>query len=66
MSDTMPPPRCLACERPSGEVPLIPVQYRGRDLWICPQHLPILIHKPEQLADRLPGISTFGVEEPDE
>lgn len=47
--------RCLACEQTSDEVPLINVQYRGQEFWICPQHLPILIHKPAQLAGRLPG-----------
>ncbi|HOA24681.1 MAG: hypothetical protein WBH90_14085 [Aggregatilineales bacterium] len=48
-------PRCLACDQTSDVVPLINVKFRGQDLWICPQHLPILIHRPAQLADRLPG-----------
>lgn len=46
---------CLACERGSEEVPLITLDYRGRTLWICPQHLPLLIHDPQRLAGRLPG-----------
>ena len=46
---------CLYCERDSNQVPLIPVAFKGQDLWICPEHLPILIHKPAQLADKLPG-----------
>jgi len=49
------PSGCLVCTRPSTEVPLIAFQYRGADLWICPQHLPILIHDPSKLAGRLPG-----------
>jgi hypothetical protein len=40
------------------------VRYQGREFWICPQHLPILIHKPALLADRLPGIEN--VTPPDE
>jgi len=48
--------QCLYCQRSSEEVPLINLRYRGADAWICPQHLPILIHKPPQLADNLPGI----------
>jgi hypothetical protein len=24
-------------------------------LWICPQHLPLLIHNPQQLAGKLAG-----------
>jgi hypothetical protein len=47
--------KCLYCERDADLVPLIALRFRGQALWICPQHLPILIHKPEQLADKLPG-----------
>lgn len=46
---------CLACERGSAEIPLITLDYRGQTLWICPQHLPLLIHDPQRLAGRLPG-----------
>lgn len=55
MSDQSQTARCLYCEQTSEVVPLIAVQYRGNELWICPQHLPILIHKPAQLGDKLPG-----------
>ncbi|GAB4475741.1 MAG: hypothetical protein Kow00124_17060 [Anaerolineae bacterium] len=56
MSDRSDPrPTCLYCERGEESVPLLAMQFRGGAIWICPQHLPILIHKPEQLADRLPG-----------
>lgn len=48
-------PNCIYCERTTDEVPLLTLQYAGQDLWICPQHLPILIHKPAQLAGKLPG-----------
>ncbi len=46
---------CLVCGRPSAEVPLIAFQYKDSDLWICPQHLPVLIHDPSKLAGLLPG-----------
>ncbi len=48
-------PSCLACGRGSGEVPLIGFEYRGDRHWICPQHLPVLIHDPAQLVGKLPG-----------
>ncbi len=48
-------PRCLACGQTSEIVPLLTVLFRGQSSWICSQHLPILIHKPEQLANMLPG-----------
>lgn len=46
---------CLACDRADDQTPLVHLQYRGADLWICPQHLPVLIHDPAQLIGRLPG-----------
>jgi hypothetical protein len=32
------------------------MRYQDSDLWICAQHLPILIHKPQELADKLPNL----------
>jgi hypothetical protein len=55
--------KCLYCERNSEETPLILLRYRGADIWICPQHLPILIHKPAQLAGKLPGAENLATPE---
>lgn len=52
-------PVCLYCNRSSDEAPLIKLQFKGQEYWICPQHLPILIHKPAQLAGKLPGAETL-------
>jgi hypothetical protein len=46
---------CLACKRGNHETPLVHLEYRDSSLWICPQHLPILIHDPAQLIGLLPG-----------
>lgn len=53
MTDT--PRTCIACDRSDDQTPLVHLQYRGNDLWICPQHLPVLIHDPARLVGRLPG-----------
>ncbi|MHC4219685.1 MAG: hypothetical protein ACYSU7_14680 [Planctomycetota bacterium] len=55
MTDSQPEPRCLVCERTQNATPLLALQYRNDQTWICPQHLPVLIHDPTQLAGRLPG-----------
>jgi hypothetical protein len=47
--------RCVACERTGAQIPLITLEYQGRKFWICPQHLPMLIHDPKTLIGRLPG-----------
>lgn len=46
---------CLACHRRADETPLISLEYRESNFWICPQHLPILIHDPQRLVGILPG-----------
>lgn len=48
-------PRCLFCERTSQQVPVLTLKYQDQEYAICPEHLPILIHKPHLLAGKLPG-----------
>jgi len=52
-------PACIVCELDEDRVPLIKIQYRGNTFWICPQHLPILIHQPAELAHKLPGLENL-------
>ena len=47
--------QCLLCGRDAAQTPLITLDYRESTFWICPQHLPVLIHDPGQLIGRLPG-----------
>jgi hypothetical protein len=55
MTDQPDTPKCLACQSTDEQTPLVALQYRGQPLWICPQHLPILIHDPARLVGTLPG-----------
>ena len=54
------PIHCIYCDQSDQIVPLLLFQYQGKQFWICPQHLPILIHKPGQLAEKLPGLELIG------
>jgi hypothetical protein len=54
---------CLYCNRTSDQIPLLSVRSQGQDYWICPQHLPVLIHTPEKLANILPGAGQLGAAE---
>lgn len=47
--------QCVYCERNQNEVPLISLRFKEVELWICPQHMPVLIHDPNQLVGKLPG-----------
>jgi hypothetical protein len=51
--------KCIYCERDSQQVPLMKFEYQGSEYTICPGHLPILIHKPTNLADKLPGTENW-------
>jgi hypothetical protein len=46
---------CVACHRSKQETPLIRLEYGEGQYWICPQHLPLLIHDPGRLVGLLPG-----------
>jgi hypothetical protein len=45
----------LNCERTENQIPLVSLRYAGGQAWICSQCLPTLIHKPQNLAGKLPG-----------
>jgi len=49
---------CLNCNRTDEQIPLVTLSFKGETKYICPQCLPNLIHKPEVLADKLPGMDT--------
>jgi hypothetical protein len=50
--------RCINCNRSDEQTPLFSLAFKGEQISICPQCLPVLIHRPEELADKLPGIET--------
>jgi hypothetical protein len=47
---------CLNCGSSELERPLVTLRFQGQELYVYPQCLPTLIHKPHQLADKLPGV----------
>ena len=46
---------CLNCGSSDQERPLMTIKFQGQEYFVCPQCLPILIHRPDQLVDKLPG-----------
>jgi hypothetical protein len=47
---------CLNCNRTDQQIVLLTLTYKGEAKYICPQCLPQLIHKPQLLAEKLPGM----------
>ena len=52
--------QCLNCNRAETEIPLVSLRYAGNQTWICSQCMPVLIHRPEELASKLDGAEQFG------
>jgi hypothetical protein len=52
-------PACIHCDRTSDQVPLVHLVFAGSDYYICPEHLPVLIHEPHQLTGKLPGVENL-------
>lgn len=46
-------PKCLFCGATSHDIPLVSVTFQEKPLWICSQHLPLLIHEPQKLVESL-------------
>lgn len=46
---------CLFCKKDENEIPLVQLDFKGNHHWICPQHIPVLIHDPQKLVGMLPG-----------
>ncbi len=59
MSETTKTYNCLNCERSEMEMPLVNLRYQGAQAWICSQCMPLLIHHPQRLAEKLSGAESM-------
>lgn len=62
----MPTSTCLNCGASESERPLLTLKFQNEEHFICPQCLPILIHKPYQLAEKLPDFNPSEAPPPDD
>jgi len=46
---------CIVCKKTSVEIPVTKFYYQESNFYICPQHIPILIHNPQELVGLLAG-----------
>ncbi|KGL63503.1 hypothetical protein PHEL85_0539 [Polaribacter sp. Hel1_85] len=45
----------MVCKKSSTETPVTKFYYQESEFYICPQHIPVLIHKPHELEGLLDG-----------
>jgi len=46
---------CIVCKKTSMETPVTKFYHKDSEFYICPQHLPVLIHNPQELVGLLDG-----------
>jgi hypothetical protein len=42
------------CNSNKNEVPVTKFEYKNIEFYICPQHIPVLIHDPQKLVGLIP------------
>lgn len=50
---------CIVCKKSSLETPVTKFYHKDSEFYICPQHIPILIHNPQELVGLLDGADTL-------
>ena len=50
---------CIHCGKDDNQVPLVFFSYKGKELRICTEHLPVLIHNPRDLAGKMPDVENL-------
>ncbi len=56
---------CLRCGRTEQEVPILEVFFKGNETAVCTSCLPVLIHRPHELAGKLEGAEELSPSEHD-
>jgi hypothetical protein len=55
--------QCIFCKETSESIPQVMLRYNDTDYWMCPTHLPLLIHEPTKLVGIVPGAEALVVAE---
>lgn len=50
---------CLVCKKSTSEIPVTKFYYQESEFYICPQHMPTIIHNPQELIGLLDGADKF-------
>jgi hypothetical protein len=50
---------CIVCKKTSEDTPVTKFYHKDSAFYICPQHIPILIHNPQELVGLLDGADTL-------
>jgi hypothetical protein len=45
--------QCVNCDRSEEEMPLVNIQYKGENIFVCSGCMPILLHSPAKMVGKL-------------
>lgn len=45
--------KCFNCGNSESEMPLLKLRYKTGEMWVCPQCMPVLIHKTDIIVSQL-------------
>lgn len=51
--------KCLLCQTTENKTILVTMNFKGKEIHMCPSHLPILIHDPQKLVGIIEGAENF-------
>ena len=51
---------CLNCGASEMDRPLLTLRFQEKEVYICPECMPVMIHKPQQLVEKLPEMKPWG------
>ncbi len=51
--------KCLLCQADDTKTILVNMSYKDNSIWMCPAHLPTLIHSPQKLVGIIEGAEDF-------
>ncbi len=49
---------CVNCGNSQNDTPILQFKFKGEVMGICSACMPVLIHKPEQFANRLANVAS--------
>ena len=50
---------CLLCQASENKTILVSMYFKGKEIHMCPSHLPVLIHDPQKLVGIIEGAENF-------
>jgi hypothetical protein len=50
---------CIVCKKSSMEMPVTKFYHKNTSFYICSQHIPVLIHNPQELVGLIDDADTI-------